>query len=205
MDWKLELVIVPVSDVDRAKAFYERVGFNADHDHNGDPDLRSGSSLLPARPARSRSAWVSPTRRSARPACKSLYRMSRTRAQNSSSEASRQATSSASTGAPSSSSATRTATAGRCRNCSHPANRRRARRDRPRAREACEPLCGRAARALCSCPGRGRRGWRALLDELEQGVRGSGLATRSSSTGTLNDAASSAGARSAAVSSSDSR
>jgi len=34
MDWKLELVQVPVSDVDAAKAFYvEQVGFNADHDH----------------------------------------------------------------------------------------------------------------------------------------------------------------------------
>ena len=34
MDWKLELVAVPVSDVDRAKAFYvDKVGFNADHDH----------------------------------------------------------------------------------------------------------------------------------------------------------------------------
>jgi catechol 2,3-dioxygenase-like lactoylglutathione lyase family enzyme len=32
MDMKLELVAVPVSDPDRAKAFYERVGFNADHD-----------------------------------------------------------------------------------------------------------------------------------------------------------------------------
>jgi catechol 2,3-dioxygenase-like lactoylglutathione lyase family enzyme len=33
MDMKLELVPVPVSDVDRAKAFYiEKVGFNADHD-----------------------------------------------------------------------------------------------------------------------------------------------------------------------------
>jgi catechol 2,3-dioxygenase-like lactoylglutathione lyase family enzyme len=40
MNWKLELVIVPVSDVDRAKAFYERVGFNADHDHTVSPDLR---------------------------------------------------------------------------------------------------------------------------------------------------------------------
>jgi catechol 2,3-dioxygenase-like lactoylglutathione lyase family enzyme len=29
MDWKLELVLIPVSDVDRAKAFYtEKVGFN---------------------------------------------------------------------------------------------------------------------------------------------------------------------------------
>src|SRR5918912_60609 len=34
MDWKLELVTVPVSDVDRAKTFYtEQVGFNADQDH----------------------------------------------------------------------------------------------------------------------------------------------------------------------------
>ena len=33
MDWKLELVAIPVSDVDRAKAFYvEQVGFVADHD-----------------------------------------------------------------------------------------------------------------------------------------------------------------------------
>ena len=34
MDYKLELVAIPVSDVDRAKEFYvERVGFNPDHDH----------------------------------------------------------------------------------------------------------------------------------------------------------------------------
>ena len=34
MDWKLELVTIPVTDVDRAKAFYtEKAGFNADHDH----------------------------------------------------------------------------------------------------------------------------------------------------------------------------
>ena len=41
MDWKLELVTVPVSDVDRAKAFYvDQVGFNADHDHTVSEDLR---------------------------------------------------------------------------------------------------------------------------------------------------------------------
>jgi catechol 2,3-dioxygenase-like lactoylglutathione lyase family enzyme len=41
MDWKLELISVPVSDVDRAKAFYtEQVGFNADHDHAITDDLR---------------------------------------------------------------------------------------------------------------------------------------------------------------------
>ena len=41
MDWKLELVAVPVSDVDRAKAFYaEQVGFNADHDHAVSDEIR---------------------------------------------------------------------------------------------------------------------------------------------------------------------
>jgi predicted enzyme related to lactoylglutathione lyase len=41
MDWKLELVAVPVSDVDHAKRFYtEQVGFNADHDHKISDDLR---------------------------------------------------------------------------------------------------------------------------------------------------------------------
>jgi predicted enzyme related to lactoylglutathione lyase len=41
MDWKLELVAVPVSDVDRAKAFYtDKVGFNADHDHQVNDQLR---------------------------------------------------------------------------------------------------------------------------------------------------------------------
>ncbi len=41
MDWKLELVAIPVSDVDRAKAFYaEQVGFNADHDHRVSEDMR---------------------------------------------------------------------------------------------------------------------------------------------------------------------
>jgi len=41
VDWKLELVIVPVSDVDRAKAFYvDQVGFHADHDVTVNPELR---------------------------------------------------------------------------------------------------------------------------------------------------------------------
>lgn len=40
MDLKLELVTVPVSDIDRAKAFYEQVGFNADHDHVVSEDIR---------------------------------------------------------------------------------------------------------------------------------------------------------------------
>ena len=40
MDWKIELIPVPVTDVDRAKAFYEKVGFNADHDHQVTEQLR---------------------------------------------------------------------------------------------------------------------------------------------------------------------
>jgi catechol 2,3-dioxygenase-like lactoylglutathione lyase family enzyme len=41
MDWKLELVAIPVSDVDRAKAFYaEKIGFNVDHDHAVSDSLR---------------------------------------------------------------------------------------------------------------------------------------------------------------------
>jgi len=41
MDWKLELVAVPVSDVDRAKDFYtQKVGFNLDHDHAVSDEIR---------------------------------------------------------------------------------------------------------------------------------------------------------------------
>jgi predicted enzyme related to lactoylglutathione lyase len=41
MDWKLELIILPVSDVDRAKAFYsEQAGFNADHDYRVSDEVR---------------------------------------------------------------------------------------------------------------------------------------------------------------------
>lgn len=41
MDWKLELVAIPVSDVDRAKAFYtDQIGFNADHDHRVSDEIR---------------------------------------------------------------------------------------------------------------------------------------------------------------------
>jgi catechol 2,3-dioxygenase-like lactoylglutathione lyase family enzyme len=41
MDWKIELVAIPVTDVDRAKAFYvEQVGFNADHDYQVNDELR---------------------------------------------------------------------------------------------------------------------------------------------------------------------
>jgi len=41
MQMKLEVVHVPVTDVDRAKAFYtEQIGFNADHDHQVNEELR---------------------------------------------------------------------------------------------------------------------------------------------------------------------
>ena len=41
MDFKLELIAVPVSDPDRAKAFYvDQAGFNADHDHTVSEDIR---------------------------------------------------------------------------------------------------------------------------------------------------------------------
>src|SRR3954468_9535284 len=41
MDWKIELVAIPVADVDRAKNFYvDRVGFHADHDHRVSDEIR---------------------------------------------------------------------------------------------------------------------------------------------------------------------
>jgi len=41
MEYRLELVAVPVSDVDRAKEFYvDRAGFNPDHDHAVSDDIR---------------------------------------------------------------------------------------------------------------------------------------------------------------------
>jgi catechol 2,3-dioxygenase-like lactoylglutathione lyase family enzyme len=41
MDWKLEVVVVPVSDVDRAKHFYaDQVGFHVDVDHQATETMR---------------------------------------------------------------------------------------------------------------------------------------------------------------------
>jgi predicted enzyme related to lactoylglutathione lyase len=40
LDWRLELVQVPVADVDRAKAFYIQAGFVAEHDHRVSDELR---------------------------------------------------------------------------------------------------------------------------------------------------------------------
>ncbi|MEV5652783.1 VOC family protein [Nocardia sp. NPDC052254] len=40
MDWKIELVAIPVTDIDRAKDFYTRIGFVADHDASPSEDIR---------------------------------------------------------------------------------------------------------------------------------------------------------------------
>ena len=40
MDWKIELIFVPVTDVDRSKDFYVKIGFNADHDQQVNDELR---------------------------------------------------------------------------------------------------------------------------------------------------------------------
>ena len=40
MDYKLELIILPVSDVDAAKEFYLKAGFNADHDYTVSEEVR---------------------------------------------------------------------------------------------------------------------------------------------------------------------
>ena len=51
MDWKLELVAIPVSDVDRAKSFYvDQAGFNVDHDHTVSEEIRLGNGLTDAEP-----------------------------------------------------------------------------------------------------------------------------------------------------------
>ena len=47
MNWTLEVVVVPVSDVDRAKAFYaEQLGFNVDHDTH----ISEGNRIVQLRP-----------------------------------------------------------------------------------------------------------------------------------------------------------
>jgi catechol 2,3-dioxygenase-like lactoylglutathione lyase family enzyme len=54
MNWKIELVAIPVTDVDRAKEFYvERAGFHADHDYQVTERCGSCSSRLPVRRAQS--------------------------------------------------------------------------------------------------------------------------------------------------------
>jgi predicted enzyme related to lactoylglutathione lyase len=52
VEWRLELVQVPVSDVDRSKAFYtDQAGFNADHDHQVSDELRFVQLTPPGSPA----------------------------------------------------------------------------------------------------------------------------------------------------------
>ncbi|MFB6706049.1 VOC family protein [Streptomyces sp. NPDC056333] len=41
MDLKLELIVLPVSDIDRAKAFYQKAGFRLDVDHTADEGFRA--------------------------------------------------------------------------------------------------------------------------------------------------------------------
>jgi catechol 2,3-dioxygenase-like lactoylglutathione lyase family enzyme len=53
MDWKIELVAIPVTNVDRAKAFYTgQVGFHADHDNQISDTLRFVQLTPPAGPPR---------------------------------------------------------------------------------------------------------------------------------------------------------
>lgn len=70
VDFKIEVVVLPVSDVDRAKEFYGRLGFREDVDYSGPGGFRVVHFTRPARPPRSSSGPESPTRRPApRRAC----------------------------------------------------------------------------------------------------------------------------------------
>ena len=60
MDMKLEVVVVPVSDVDRAKRFYKRLGFRVDIDYAANEDYRVVQLTPPGSAARSSSARGSP-------------------------------------------------------------------------------------------------------------------------------------------------
>ena len=148
MDWKLELVGIPVSDVDRAKAFYtDKVGFHADHDHRvteqirfvqltppgsacsialgegiveGAPGSVKGLQMVVADVKAARASWSSGGWRSA--------------------------TSRTSRGARSPSSATRTATAGPCRSYPPGAD--------PGGAAAAAASCARATASLRSVRGR---------------------------------------------------
>lgn len=40
MDWKIELITIPVTDIDRAKEFYQQLGFKLDHDHTVSEEIR---------------------------------------------------------------------------------------------------------------------------------------------------------------------
>ena len=119
MDWKLELVFVPVTDVDHAKDFYvEQVGFHADVDHQVDDTLRfvqltppgsacsiaMGTGLTEMPPGSQRGLQV-------------VVEDVAVARQQLVDRASRSARSTCSRGDPSSPSTTRTATAGHFNNC----------------------------------------------------------------------------------------
>ena len=80
MEYKLELVVVPVSDVDRAKAFYaDQMEFTVDVDHQISDDMRVVEVTPPALAARSASARASASRspspaRSGSPAVRRRHR-----------------------------------------------------------------------------------------------------------------------------------
>ena len=70
MDMKLEVVVVPVSDVDKAKDFYQGLGWRLDADFAKGEDFRVVQLTRPARSARSSSAPGSPRpHRARRTAC----------------------------------------------------------------------------------------------------------------------------------------
>ena len=59
MDMKLEVLVIPVTDVDRAKAFYEKLGFRLDIDYVANEDFRVLQFTPPVQRRRSSSAKVS--------------------------------------------------------------------------------------------------------------------------------------------------
>ena len=127
MDWKIELVAIRVSDVDRAKSFYVvKAGFNADHDHRVSDDIR----FVQLTPPGSACSIVLGEGITDEPpgSVKGMQMVSRTSTQhgpNSSSEKLMSATSRSSRGARSSSSTIQTATAGPCSNYPLATKRRR--------------------------------------------------------------------------------
>jgi len=63
VDMKLEIVVIPVSDVDRAKHFYDSLGWRLDADFAAGDDYRVIQFTPPVRDVRSSSARTSPPRR----------------------------------------------------------------------------------------------------------------------------------------------
>lgn len=63
MKYRLEMFVIPVSDVDRAKAFYEQAGFVCDVDHQPGPEFRVVQFTPPGSGVRSASVWGCRSRR----------------------------------------------------------------------------------------------------------------------------------------------